>query len=269
MSPRYVLLFVIDGLRPDALQQADTPCIDELAAQGAYTWQAQTVTPSISLPCHASLFHAVPPARHGVVDNVWAPPEPPVPSLIDVVHEAGLGTAAFYSWEPLRDLSSPEALDIAYYHRLGDPEDGRDLEIGERAADYVVEERPAFAFVYLGGADETGHRHGWMSEPYVRAVERADRAIGLVLERLRSAGARADTVALVMADHGGHDHDHSAGLAEDLTIPWIISGAGIRRGHQIASAVNVIDTAPTLVHLLAISAPAAWRGRVVTEAIAA
>ncbi len=186
-----VILFVIDGLRPDALQQASTPQIDQLVAQGAYTWRAQTVTPSISLPCHTSLFFAVPPARHGVVSNVWTRPQPPVPSLIEM-----------------------------------------------------------------------------MSSSYLLAVSKTDRAIGLVVEALRTSGRLAETVCLVLADHGGQDFDHDAGLAEDLTIPWIISGPGIRRSHQITSAVNIIDTAPTIAYFLGLPTPAEWSGRVVTEVLA-
>jgi predicted AlkP superfamily pyrophosphatase or phosphodiesterase len=265
---KQVILFVIDGLRPDALQQTHTPEIDQLVAQGAHTGRAQTVTPSVSLPCHTSLFFAVPPARHGVVSNVWTPLPPPVPSLIEVVHQAGLGTAAFYTWEELRDLARPGALDFAYYHRLGDPEGDRDLEIGAVAATYIVEQRPAFAFVYLGATDEVGHRHGWMSVPYLQAVNKADRAVGLVLEALHTSDHLADTVCLALADHGGQDFDHDAGLAEDLTIPWIISGPGIRRSHQITSAVNIVDTAPTIAYLLGLPAPAEWSGQVVTEVLA-
>ena len=153
---KQVILFVIDGLRPDALQRTHTPQIDEFVARGSYTWRAQAVTPSVTLPCHASLFFAVPPARHGVVSYVWTRPQPPVLSLIELVHQAGRGQ--------------------------------------------------------------------------------------------------------------GFDHD--AGLAEDLTIPWIISGLGIRRSHQISSAVNIIDTAPTIVYLLELPAPAEWSGRVVTEVLA-
>jgi arylsulfatase A-like enzyme len=113
-----------------------------------------------------------------------------------------------------------------------------------------------------------GHRHGWMSEPYLEAVHQADRAIGLVLGALRKAGRLAGTACLVLADHGGHDFDHSAGLAEDLTIPWIVSGPGVRRGHQVAAPVDITDTAPTITHLLGLPMPAEWTGRVVTEALA-
>jgi len=267
----HVVLFVVDGLRPDGLQEADTPHMDGLIAGGAATWQAQSVTPSITLPCHASLFLAVPPARHGVVTNVWAAPQPPVPGLIEVVHQAGHpahgGTAVFYSWEPLRDLSVPGMLDFSYYHQLRDPEGERDLEIGAVAAAFIAEHRPALAFVYLGAADEVGHRHGWMSEPYLRAVHKADRAIGLVLEILRVPGGLDDTAIVVLADHGGHGFDHAAGTAEDVTIPWIASGPGVRRNHRIASAVSIVDTAPTIACLLGLAIPAEWSGRVVTEAL--
>jgi len=266
---KQAILFVVDGLRPDALHQALTPEIDRLAAQGAYTWGAQTVIPSISLPCHASMFCAVPPTYHGIIDNVWTPSQPPVPSLIEVVHQSGLGTAAFYSWEPLRDLARPGSLDVAYYRRLADPEGDRGAEeIASAAAKYVVQERPAFTFVYLGAPDEVGHRYGWMSAPYLQSVSQADRAIGLVMKQMRAVGSLNDSAFLILADHGGHDSDHSAGLSQDLTIPWIVSGPGVRRGHQIQRAVSIMDTAPTLAHLLGLSLPAEWSGQVVAEALA-
>ena len=121
--------------------------------------------------------------------------------------------------------------------------------------------------MYLGATDEVGHRHGWMSGPYLRAVSQADRGIGLVLEPLRATGDLTDIACLVLADHGGHDTDHSAGLPEDLTIPWIVSGPGVRRDYQITGAVNVVDTAPTIAHLLGLPKPAEWSGRVVAEAL--
>ena len=34
MSPQRVILFVLDGLRPDGLQQASTPCVDRLITPG-------------------------------------------------------------------------------------------------------------------------------------------------------------------------------------------------------------------------------------------
>jgi predicted AlkP superfamily pyrophosphatase or phosphodiesterase len=57
-----VILFVIDGLRPDALQQAPTPYIDQLVTQGSYTWQPP-MSPNTSLPLPSCTW--VPPTRWG------------------------------------------------------------------------------------------------------------------------------------------------------------------------------------------------------------
>jgi len=89
-----------------------------------------------------------------------------------------------------------------------------------------------------------------------------------VLEPLRASGGLTDTICLLLADHGGHDHHHNVGLSEDLTIPWIISGAGIRHGYSITCSVSIVDTAPTVAHLLGLPIPVEWSGRVVTEVLA-
>lgn len=264
---KQVVLFVIDGLRPDALNQAHTPEIDRIVSQGTHTWQAQTITPSITLPCHASMFTSVSPSRHGIVDNVWTPSSPLVPSLMDVIHQAGLSMASFYSWEPLRDLFGLGLMDIAYYRKLEDPIEGQVSKIGTEAATFISEQMPAFSFIYLEAPDKIGHIHGWMSEPYLQAVSKADSAIGLVLESLHASGRLKDTVCLVQADHGGHDQDHSAGLPEDMTIPWIISGPGIRCGYSIKRPVSIMDTAPTIAHLMGLPVPVEWNGRAVTEVL--
>ena len=80
-----VVLFVLDGLRPDGLQQADTPNIGSVFADGAFTMEARTVMPSATLPCHTSMFRGVTPERHGITTNTWVPQVRPVSSVVDIV----------------------------------------------------------------------------------------------------------------------------------------------------------------------------------------
>ncbi len=47
-----VILVSIDGMRPDGLQQCGNPYVEQLQQEAAYTFTAQTVFPSITLPCH-------------------------------------------------------------------------------------------------------------------------------------------------------------------------------------------------------------------------
>ena len=72
--PPKLLLIIIDGCRPDALHEARTPNIESLWKRGAYTWTAQTVMPSVTLPAHSSMFRSISPQQHGIqADNIYRP----------------------------------------------------------------------------------------------------------------------------------------------------------------------------------------------------
>ena len=55
------LVVIVDGMRPDALVK--TKNAKYLLENSKYTLNAKTVTPSVTLPCHMSLFHSVDPSR--------------------------------------------------------------------------------------------------------------------------------------------------------------------------------------------------------------
>jgi arylsulfatase A-like enzyme len=70
---------------------------------------------------------------------------------------------------------------------------------------------------------------------------------------------------IVQSDHGGHDRGHGTEMPEDMTIPWLAAGPGIRSGHPITAQVSLLDTAPTVARLLGVTPPREWEGRVVEE----
>jgi predicted AlkP superfamily pyrophosphatase or phosphodiesterase len=250
-----VVLFLIDGLRPDGLKQADTPIIDGLMASGAHTLAGRTVMPSVTLPCHASLFMSVAPERHGITSNTWAPQGRPVPGLIDVIHKAGGKTASFYNWEELRDMSRPGSLDVSFFLNNCHERTG-DLKLADLAANWLGRNEADFTFVYLGYTDTAGHDYGWMSGPYLQAIADADRCVGRVLEVLDE-----DCIAMITSDHGGHGRSHGTDCDEDMVIPFIVSGdPGIPAGHVIERQVNITDVAPTITSLLGLDPPTEWRG---------
>lgn len=260
-----VLVVVFDGCRPDGLAQAHTPNVDSLWQAGAYTWTAQSIAPSITLPTHMSMWRGVTPNKHGIDTNTFKASAATYPSAIEIAHQARLSTAMFYSWEELRDLSAPGHLDMSYY-RAAQPNDGTDSLIADAAAVYLATRQPHLAFVYFGDTDLVGHAQGWMSAPYLAAIEQLDRALGALLCTLEQASLRDRYTVLLLADHGGHDYQHGTALAEDLTIPWILNGPSVRRGHPLQQPVCITDTAATIAHLLDVPRPAAWDGQPVFEA---
>ena len=255
-----VVFILIDGLRPDAIGAADCPRLRDLIGRGASTMRARSVMPSMTLPCHTSIFHSVPPERHGITTNVWAPMARPLPGLLDHAKAHGKRCGAVYNWEPLRDLGRPEVLEFAWFRNSAYQHDGDDL-VTDAAIRHITEDRPDFAFVYLGTVDTAGHYYGWMSEGYLAQAERADGNLGRLLAALPE---RAH--ALVHADHGGHDRNHGTDSPEDMTIPWVVAGPRIKAGYEIAGPVSLLDTAPTLADLLGIPAHREWEGRCVRKA---
>lgn len=258
-----VVLFSIDGMRPDGLLQANTPNIDRLMSRGAYTMRARSVMPSVTLPCHTSMMRGVDVPRHGITTNIFTPLARPVPSLFDVAHDNGLLAGSFYNWGELRDLCNPWSLKVNYM--VNDSHDANgDWNVALGVAEYI-EKRPLdLIFVYLGCTDSAGHDYGWMSEPYIAAIGDADRCIGRVLEALTDRGH--EVIAFVGTDHGGHDRHHGTEADEDMTIPWMVSGPGIPAG-EIASEVRIYDTAPTIASLLGLPLPREWDGRPIPEVV--
>lgn len=259
-----VVYISTDGMRPDAIAAAHTPNLRAIMSRGAYTLAGCSVMPSISLPCHMSVFHSVPPERHGVLVNTYTPMARPVPGLVEVLSDAGKRCASFISWEPLRDLSRPGRLSastlIAYERN---PEEADDLTV-KAALPYLRSGVFDFVFLYLATMDEVGHDFGWMSDRYLRQVEHVDAHLGTIMENLP-----ADTAVVIHSDHGGHDRSHGTDLAEDMTIPWLTAGPGIKEDFEIRGRVSLLDTAPTISRLLGVSPSPVWEGRAVEEIFAA
>lgn len=258
-----VLLVSIDGMRPDALRQAETPTIDRLRERGAWTDRARTVMPSVTLPCHTSMLRGVDVPRHGITDNVFTPLARPVPSLFDVAAREGKRCGAFTNWGELRDLYAPGSVDVAYLIADSKTEAG-DLAVAEQAVAHIERQPFDFLFVYFGRTDSMGHAHGWMSAPYLEAIGHADRCLSRVFAALEQTG-RSVTV-LVQSDHGGHERTHGTEMDEDMLIPWILSGDRVEPG-ELEEPVRIFDTCITLAYLLDLRLAPEWEGRIIRSAV--
>ena len=164
------ILFVVDGMRPDSL--ADIETAQRILKKSTYTMNAQTVFPSVTLPCHMSLFHSVTPERHGTTTNVYMPQVRPIRGLCEVLKHAGKKCAIFYNWEDLRDISRPNSLAHSVFYAgkaIGYLEAGE--IITNELIEYIKKYETDFTFLYLGYTDWAGHKFGWMSEEYLSAMQ--------------------------------------------------------------------------------------------------
>ena len=250
-----VIMILVDGMRPDAIPACGSEYAASLLAGSACALDAQTVFPSVTLPCHMSLFHSVDPDRHGILTNTYTPQVRPIEGLVERLDRAEKKCAFFYTWEELRDLTRMDHLAAAVMlnqHKAS----GTDQLITTAAIDYIRRETPDFMFLYLGETDEVGgHDKGWMSETYMGCVRNALDCVRRVRE-----GVPADYDIILVADHGGHDRGHGSDCPEDMTIPIILNGPSFAPGKTIRNA-SIKDVAPTIAAMLGATPAKEWEGR--------
>lgn len=249
-----VILILADGMRPDGLTQCGNDFVKTMLSKGYYSLTAQTVMPSVTLPCHMSLFHSVDPDRHGITTNTYVPQVRPIDGLFDVLHAAGKRNGFFYNWEQLRDLARPGHIDKGLFHNLHTAED-TDRRLTDEAVKYIKESSPDFVFLYLGMTDEAGHDFGWMSAEYLGKISIA---VSCVEKIYTAFGDEYNTI--FTADHGGHTRGHGSDSPEDMTIPIVCIGGSFPAGKEFTGG-SIKDIPVTITKLLDVQPAKEWEGK--------
>ena len=155
----------------------------------------------------------------------------PVPAIFGVAHSQGRRTAMIAGKHKFTYFCQMGACDVWSISGNGD-DDVTARAVRDGSVDLL--------FVHLPDVDLTGHANGWMSEPYLAAVRRADLAVGRIIFSLPH-----DTTVILSADHGGHLAQHGSSDALDMTIPWIVAGPRVASGRELSSSIRTVDTAAT------------------------
>ena len=254
MFEQKVILISIDGMRPDGFLNCGNPYIHEMMKKSWYTLDGQTVFPSVTLPCHMSLFHSTTPQRHGVMANVYQSMVRPIEGLFEQLKNAGAISAMYYGWEPLRDVARPATLKYAEYINAY-MEESSDTVLTDRALERIRKSHPDFVFLYMVETDEKGgHDKGWMTDAYLDRIHKAVDNVRRVVEEFGE-----EYTIIVTADHGGHDRHHGTDLPEDMTIPMFYFGAPFEAGVRFSGG-SILDIAPTIAKLMGVRPSPEWEG---------
>jgi arylsulfatase A-like enzyme len=265
---RNVVVVSVDGLRPDAIDAYRAPTLQRLMREGSYTLSASTIHPSKTLPSHTSMLTGQPPERHGVLWNNVATADADsidLPNIFSVARAHGYSTAAFFSKSKFQPLQLQGTLDYSQapgglFGRWSSERTMTDV------AKYLEGARPNVLFVHLTDPDAAGHRSGWMTDAYGRAVLSADAALNRLIGLAERAYGVGKFSLIVTADHGGHGYNHGSSDPRDVTIPWIAWGERVKPGILDEPAVRTMDTASTVLWLLGLSEPTDWAGEALIQA---
>ncbi|MDB6139905.1 MAG: hypothetical protein JWO94_2977 [Verrucomicrobiaceae bacterium] len=282
-APRaeHVFLVSIDGGKPAVIKESVMPVINKLAQEGAVTWEASTIFPSKTLPSHTSMITGVGPDKHNILWNDFEPIRGlvKVPTMFSLLkaQDPKAVTAMFVGKVKFRHLWLKDSLDLFNYGGeqspapvAGTPE----LEktkvpsqgVAKQAAPWIKEHKPKLAFIHLTDADSAGHASGWGSPEQKEAFKVTDQALGQVIQAINDAGIADSSVVIVSADHGGHDKTHGLNIPDDMHIPWIAWGKGVKKNFTITAPVTTFDSAATALWLLDVPLPAEFDGKPVTSA---
>jgi hypothetical protein len=268
----HLIIIGVDAMSPDGIINANTPVLDDLMANGSYTLNARGVLPTSSSTNWASMVSGSGPEQHGVTSNGWERDDhtlPPVimgtedifPTIFSVAREQRpeIEMGAVYAWSGFGRLIERSTLDYDITKK------NDDLTL-KSAINYITEKKPNLLFIHLDEVDHVGHSLGHKTNHFYDAVEYVDQQIGQIIESTKKAGIFDNTTFIISADHGGIGYGHGGETEDEIEIPFIVYGKGIKENHLIKKQVYTYDNAATAALLLGLIQPQAWIGRPVVSA---
>lgn len=282
-APRaeHVFIISIDGGKPAVIAESEAPNLKQIAAEGAVTWQASTIFPSITLPSHTSMLTGVGPEKHLINWNNYTPIKGfvKVPTVFSLLHgaDATAVSGMFVGKVKFRHLWLKDSVSVFDF---GGPQDSAPVpgtqeiekdkktaqQVAQQAVPWIKEKKPRLTFIHFADVDTAGHKFGWHSPEQKEALKNADQALLQVWQGIKDAGIADSSVILISADHGGHDKTHGLNIPDDMLIPWVAWGKGVKKNFTITDKVTTYDTAATALWLLDLPIPAEFDGKPVTSA---
>jgi arylsulfatase A-like enzyme/ankyrin repeat protein len=292
-----VILISIDTLRADRLgcygyDRTTSPSIDRFAARGVRFSRAIAES-SWTLPSHMTMMTGLHPSAHGVTSKAKRL-SPEIPLLAQVLRGAGYRTYAFTggglvgrTWgfdrgfERYEDGMARTFENVLAMARLQIESFAPDeryflfLHAYDVHAPYDTPDPYASLFrtrppedavdVTLTNQEQNKLRLSagqirFLSDQYDAGIRIADDRMGAFFAWLEERGALANTIVLVVSDHGEELGEHGAlghGMKlyiESLHVPMIIVAPGALPG-VVDDTVGLADLAPTVLDLLGLDRP--------------
>jgi predicted AlkP superfamily pyrophosphatase or phosphodiesterase len=272
---KHALIVGIDGLRVDALQQAMTPTLDGLIADGAVTYDAfaggelgeATQQPTFSGGGWSSVLTGVWVDKHGVMSNVFDDANfDEYPHFFGRVREMKPEAylSSFVTWTPINESILPSGdPDEAFSPDAADSAEG-DIAVTAAVVAHLGSQTPDVVFVHLDEVDHQGHVSGYSTTvpEYMDAIETVDGQIEQILEALRNRETYdvEDWLVVVTPDHGGEGVGigHGGQSDEERTISLLVSGDSVVDGQTISPGPGQTAVPPTVMKHLGLEVDPNW-----------
>lgn len=230
-----VLFIGIDGVRYDALQQANTPNIDALAQNGIYTYDSWHCGITSSGPSWSNMMTGVWESKHKVTGNSYNNADynnfPYFPARAKECIPT-LKAVQIITWDPMNDpTNSNNSAGFVYNSGFNQSIDAGSHGQGAVTAAAKIQLQDAdldILFIHYDETDATGHGSGFNpnNAAYMNAIQDVDKQIGEVMTALKARPTynQEDWVVMLTTDHGGVGTTHGGNSNTERHIWWIASG---------------------------------------------
>ncbi|XP_061479840.1 ectonucleotide pyrophosphatase/phosphodiesterase family member 3 isoform X2 [Rhineura floridana] len=214
-----LILFSMDGFRAEYLQtwSALLPNIEKLKTCGTHSKYMRAAYPTKTFTNHYTIVTGLFPESHGIIDN----------NMYDVelnqnfsLSSSTKSNPAWWSGQPIWNTAMLQGLKAGTYYWPGSDVkingtfpnlyklynksvifEARVTELLQWL-DLPKSERPDFYTLYIEEPDSAGHSFGPLSGETIKALQLADRTLGMLMEGLRQRNLDNCVNLIVLADHG-------------------------------------------------------------------
>ncbi|MCC5786077.1 MAG: alkaline phosphatase family protein [Phycisphaerales bacterium] len=247
-----VVWISIDGFRWDYLDKAETPVLDRLRAEGAYTHAYVPVFPSLTFPAHVSQVTGTPVTQHGIAANafycrdegeVLAYPGPSrllgAEPIWITAERQGVRTAVL-DWPVSHSQEggvTASRFGSGYNPRMSD--DARLGQVLDAWREHEGDEPLQLLMGYAVATDSPGHRYGPDAPEMEGVIADADALVGRFLDEVmklrREKMHPDDELYFIMTT------DHGMSKVEHIVNPNVLLGVEGRRDIRVVNSGNVAN----------------------------
>ena len=255
-----VLMVMLDGFIPAVISLTDTPAMDQLLDNSAWSMNARAESTTISGSGWSTFVTGVHWDKHGSSDNsfegthyedyrhIFALAREALPEIV---------VAGCQSWDGIEEglvlPAKPDFHSYYDYYEYSDDyfdEDSPDRFCGADLAEWAGTSEADLYVVMFADTDGVGHGYGYGAE-YPRYQQEITEVDGYILDILQAIESRPtrneeDWRIIVTADHAGEPvYHHGYNIPAHREMPLIVSGDSVVPGEiwPPPAAVDVVATA--------------------------
>ena len=229
---RILILVSLDGFRWDYLQkfEAQTPHLNQLAAEGVHVQRLIPVFPSLTFPNHYTIATGLWPEHHGIVNNRMYDPD--FKTNFYIFDNPGPTDGRWWGGEPIwvTAIKQGRVADCVFWPGSSAEIDGvrptqwkpfdakvpPDAVVNDGLAWLAqTNQRPNFLTLYFHNVDTESHHHGVESSQVAEAVPQLDEAVGRLMDGLHRLQLDRIANVIIVSDHGMTDLSTNRVIALD------------------------------------------------------